>query len=43
VQKRIYKKCAMLRIEAGAEKCLADATKRRLLTQFRIIRVAQGA
>jgi hypothetical protein len=25
--KKEYKKCALFRIEAGAEKCLADATK----------------
>ena len=41
--KRLLKKCALLRIDTGAEKCLADATKREHLTQFRVIRVAQGA
>jgi len=41
--KRLLKKCALLRIDTGAEKCLAEATKRELLTQFRVIRVAQGA
>jgi len=40
-KKEYKKKCALFRIEAGAEKCLADATKRRLLTQSRVMRVAQ--